>query len=282
MDNKVRSIFQNLNFVDLTLYQYGYQTCEPLHRNGPAVFNHFIFHYVRSGKGQLYSTDSSGNENCYRLEAGQGFLIWPKQKNIYIANEYDPWDYAWVEFDGLRAKELITLSGLTFDYPVYIAQNEDMHKVLAQEIAWITANANENPLKLIGHLYLFLDALIASSSVKRKVAGGSLRDFYVREALNYIQQHYAEPLTVEMIADYCKINRNYLGRIFRSVLSASPQEFIITYRMKKACELLKITDLSIGEVSQLVGYPNQLNFSRTFKKEMGKSPREWCRENHIR
>lgn len=281
MDKKLKSIFKNENFVDLTLYQYGYQECSPLHANGPVVFNHFIFHYVRSGKGSLQSTDAKGDTKVYNLEAGQGFLIWPKQKNRYIADEFDPWSYVWVEFDGMRAKELITLSGLTYNYPVYISKNEEARQTLEREIVWIAMHTDGDTLKLIGHLYLLLDALIESSSVKRKAADGSLRDFYIRESLNYIQQNYGRDLTVEGIADYCKINRSHLGRIFRGALDTSPQEFIITFRINKACEMLRITDLPIGEISQLVGYPNQLNFSRTFKKTIGQSPRQWRAKNKM-
>lgn len=280
MDNKVRAIFQNENFVDITLYQYGYQACDPLHRNGPVVYNHFLFHYVQKGKGVLYSTDSHGNTNKYCISAGQGFLIYPKQKNTYISDEYNPWSYAWVEFDGLRAKELVTQSGLTYDNPVFIADNPEFGQVLQQEINWITTHP-ESALKLIGHFYLFLDALIEASSSKRQMQSGSLRNFYIRESLNYIQQHYGDSLSVAEIAAYCKINRNYLGRIFRSVLDTSPQEFIITFRMNKACEILKTTESTIGEISRMVGYPNQLSFSRIFKRVIGTSPQKWRKANHL-
>lgn len=282
MSEKKRSIFSNESFVDLTLYQYGYEKCEPLHSFGPAVYNHFIFHYILSGQGQLRSTDDKGATNIYHLGAGQGFLIWPRQTNRYTADERNPWVYTWIEFDGLRAKELITYSGMTFNYPVYIAQNDEACQKMSDELLIITRDNGNSSLRLIGHLYLFLDALINSSSAKRKISGGSLREFYAREVLQYIGLHYHESITVEDIAAHCNINRNYLGKIFRSVFDESPQEFLIRYRINKACELLKITDRTIGEIGMTVGYPNQFNFSRTFKKVMGEPPREWRDYNKIR
>lgn len=45
--------------------------------------------------------------------------------------------------------------------------------------------------------------------------------------------------------------------------------------MSKAGELLKLTTLSIGDIGNAVGYPNQLHFSRAFKKIYGVSPRAW-------
>ena len=51
--------------------------------------------------------------------------------------------------------------------------------------------------------------------------------------------------------------------------------------MVKAAELLKLTDLSIGDIGNAVGYPNQLHFSRAFKHTYGISPREWRNKNKL-
>ena len=53
------------------------------------------------------------------------------------------------------------------------------------------------------------------------------------------------------------------------------------YRMAKAAELLKLTELSISDIGNAVGYPNQLHFSRAFKNVYGVSPREWRNKNQM-
>ena len=275
-------IFQNENFIDLSLYQYGYEECEPLHSFGPAVRNHFLFHYIFSGKGRLLSTDDKVKVNEYHLEGGQGFMIWPSQNNHYIADEKTPWVYGWVEFDGLKARELVTQAGLTFNYPVYISKDNNERERMKNELCHIINNKNSQPPQLIGHLYLFHSALIASSSLQKKPSGGSLREFYIREALSFIEQHYHEEIGVEDIAAYCRLDRSYLGKLFRNVLNITPHEFFIRYRINKACELMKITDRTIAEISKLVGYPNQFVFSRLFKKNMNLPPKEWRNSNKIK
>ena len=97
------SVFPNENFLDLRLFQYGWEQCAPLHSFGPFVRNHFLFHYVISGKGYLDANGSDGVTRRYTLEPDQGFLICPGQVNTYCADERDPWKYAWLEFGGLRA-----------------------------------------------------------------------------------------------------------------------------------------------------------------------------------
>ena len=49
MSNVLFSVFPNERFVDLGLYQYGWEQCTPLHSYGPYVRNHYLFHYVISG-----------------------------------------------------------------------------------------------------------------------------------------------------------------------------------------------------------------------------------------
>lgn len=59
----------------------------------------------------------------------------------------------------------------------------------------------------------------------------------------------------------------------------SPQEYLLAYRINKSCELLRTTELSIGEIALLVGYSNQFHFSRAFKNYMQQSPSEWKKKN---
>ena len=59
------------------------------------------------------------------------------------------------------------------------------------------------------------------------------------------------------------------------------QQFLISYRMGKAADQLKTTDLPIKDICENVGYPNQLHFSRAFKNTYGISPSEYRKQNHI-
>ena len=73
MPNVLFSIFPDEHFMDLTLYQFGYEKCAPLHSFGPFVRNHYLFHYVISGKGTLHSNDAHDNAAIYHLTEGSGF-----------------------------------------------------------------------------------------------------------------------------------------------------------------------------------------------------------------
>ena len=281
MSDILFSVFPNENFVDIGLYQYGWEQCEPLHSYGPYARNHYLFHYCISGTGTLISTDSKGESHTYQIKSGEGFLIYPKQINTYFADKNHPWEYTWVEFDGLRAKEIVETAGLSPDHPVYHSHSADLRQKMMEEMLYISHNSQESPFHLIGHTWLFLDYFMRSTETVRMKQDGSIRDFYIKEALSFIEQNFQNDISIEDIAACCGLNRSYFGKIFHDTIGRSPQEFLISYRMTKAAELLKITALSIADIGNAVGYPNQLHFSRAFKNVYGMSPRNWRMKNRL-
>ncbi|WP_251207890.1 AraC family transcriptional regulator [Acetatifactor aquisgranensis] len=279
MSEVIFSVFPSENFIDLGLYQFGWEQCDPSHSFGPAARNHYLFHLCLSGTGRLFAENSRGESIEYQIKSGQGFLLFPNQVATYIADHELPWEYVWIEFDGLRAKENIELAGFSPSQPVYRARHKDVYEMLKEEMLYIVHHKEETPFHLIGHLYLFMDSLVRSSSAPQTVKGGRLRDFYIKEAFSFIEQNFQNDISVEDIAAACGLNRSYFGKIFHESMGKTPQEFLISYRMTKATELLKLTDLSICDIGNVVGYPNQLHFSRAFKNVYGVSPRDWRYEH---
>ena len=271
MSDLLFSVFPNENFVDLGLYQYGWEQCAPAHSFGPAARNHYIFHYVISGTGTLLADDEHGNTTEWQVKSGQGFMLFPGQVNTYIADSKLPWEYTWVEFDG----------GLSPNEPVYHASSKELRNQMMEEMLYLSRHSEESPFHLIGHLYLFLDYFMRSAATVHVKQNGSIRNFYIKEALSYIEQNFQNDISVEDISAFCGLNRSYFGKIFHDTIGRSPQEFLISYRMTKAVELLKITSLSIADIGNAVGYPNQLHFSRAFKNTYGTSPRSWRNENKL-
>lgn len=279
MQNLIFSVFPNENFVDLGLYQFGWEQCKPAHSFGPAARNHYLFHYIISGKGTLIANDNKGNTNTFSIKSMQGFMIFPNQITTYIADQELPWEYVWVEFDGLRVKSILEAAGFTMDNPIYRASSKSLREDMMHEMLYLTQNRDSSPFHLIGHLYLFLDYLARSATGLCISNGGRLQDFYIQEALVYIEHNFQNDISIEDIAAVCGLNRSYFGKIFKKALGKTPQEFLLNYRMLKAAELLKLTSMPIGDISNAVGYANQLHFSRAFKKIYGISPREWRKQN---
>lgn len=274
--NKLKfSVFQDERFVDLNLYQFGWEQCEPLHSFGPYVRNHYLFHYVISGKGILHA-----NNTHYEIEGGTGFLIVPNEVTTYLADEHDPWNYAWIEFDGLAASSCLQRAGLSGKQPLYHPVSHEAGRKLQNQMMNIIDHNNDSSMYLIGQAFIFMDLLMRGSGHRESSSNKRLRDFYMKEALSFIEQHYHLDISIEDIADSCGLDRSYFGRIFRDTMGSSPQKFLMIYRMAKAEKLLKESKMPIGKISTMVGYSNQLHFSRAFKEIYGVSPRDY-RQTHF-
>ncbi len=279
MSEVIFSVFPMENFIDLGLYQFGWEQCDPSHSFGPAARNHYLFHYCLSGTGTLFAQNTKGDSIAYQVKSGQGFLLFPDQICTYIADHDLPWEYVWIEFDGLRAKETVELAGLSPNQPIYKARYKDIAETMKSEMMYIVNHKDESPFHLIGHLYLFIDSFVRSSTSAQIGKEDSVRDFYIKEAFSFIEQNFQNDISVEDIAAACGLNRSYFGKIFHESIGKTPQEFLISYRMTKATELLKLTELSIADIGNVVGYPNQLHFSRAFKNVYQVSPRQWRYEH---
>lgn len=275
-------IFPDENFVDLTLFQYGREACRPGQLFGPARRSHYLFHYILSGTGTLDHTSADGRSLHFNVRSGQGFLICPGEVNTYIADTEHPWEYMWVEFDGIRAVECLRLAGLSSDEPIYRDHSKALRQEMAAQMELLVSKNERSALATLGHFYLFMDLLIRSAAgYQPPQRDNSLRSFYVHEGIVFIEQNFQNDISIEEIAAHCGVNRSYFGKIFKQSVGKSPQEFLIYYRMTRAAELLKLTSLSIADVGKATGYPDQMHFSRAFRRYYGLSPSQWRSANRI-
>ena len=274
-------IFKDEHYIDLTIMQYGFEQCKPLHSFGPYVRNNYLFHYVVSGKGTLRANDEKDKMQEYSLEGGSGFIIEPEYVNTYMADEKEQWTYMWIEFAGLRARECVEAMGVSQLHPVYVPDTKEHGKEIEEKLRHFVFSEDHSSMSLIGQFYLLLDRMIQYSSTRRAPQDGKLSEFYAKEAIRYIETHYKEDVTVEDIAKNCQLERSYFGKIFKGVIGQSPQEFLVHYRMAKAAALLTTSDRQISEIGALVGYPNALHFSRAFKRVYQISPREYRQIHRI-
>ena len=267
---------KNRKFSDLYLCFCGYARCLPLHSFGPAVRPNYILHYIIKGKGRF----TVGNEE-YRLRGGQGFLIEPEVLTFYEADKEDPWTYVWIGFSGERAGEYLRDLGLGSGHPVYQCSNGEKLEKIVQTML---ANKNytvANEYLLEGLLYQFFSVLAENIEIgeRRREKDDNL---YIRKAVEYIQNHYSYPVQVGEIADYVGINRSYLCTLFKEHLHLSPKEYLTSFRITRAAQLLEITELSIESVAMSCGYQDTLGFSKIFKARMGVTPSAYRKKNEER
>lgn len=94
----------------------------------------------------------------------------------------------------------------------------------------------------------------------------------VRGAVHYMEEHYAESITLSDVSNYVSLSAEYLSRIFREETGIKFVVYLNNLRLKHALQLLETTNLKVYEVAERVGYSNLSYFSTVFKKNFGQNP----------
>lgn len=276
MNNVEFHLFNNQSYIDFYPIQFGKEKCTPLHSFGPSAKQHYLFHYITEGKGTFYI---SGKNTAYHLSAGQGFLMFPNQICSYEADEEEPWAYMWLEFDGLKSEHFLKSAGLSQKQPIFSHSSSPTDNPVYHSLQAIIENHQKRSAYVIAQSYLFINAIIEYSASHISTDHNDIKELYIREAINFIERNYQEPISVEDMANHCNLSKHYFSRLFKKEISISPQQFLIQYRLSKSCELLRNTSLNLQEIAEKIGYSNQFNYSIAFKRQYHHSPKAWRKEH---
>lgn len=273
MENNYKNsyIVKEKELVSLSVYNVGYQKCEPLYQWGPGIRDHYLIHYIIEGKG-IYQV----NGETYHLSKGDCFLVYPNTEIMYCADEKDPWEYAWVGFTGSDAPMILRATDFSKTNPCIFSleRGEEVKKQLLH-IYDARGNEFEHAVEMTGRLYTALAILMHSS---HKGNTQTSTNTYVQKSIEYISSNYAYPITVEDIASYVGLSRSQLFRSFQTVLQISPKEYLSEFRIKQSCYLLEHSSLSITAIANSIGFDNSLYFSKAFHKAKGMSPKEYRKQ----
>lgn len=125
---------------------------------------------------------------------------------------------------------------------------------------------------IVPHL-LFQKWLCTMVEQRRREAVMQHPDQAVQRTIEYLNEHYDKPVTVQQLAQMANVSRKWYTVKFKEMTSQNPSEYITSLRMKRAKELLNLTKDSIHEIARKVGYDDEHYFSRRFKQKVGESPR---------
>jgi len=240
----------------------GFEDCEPDHSFGPAVRSYYLIHYVLKGHG----TFSCGK--TYELSKGQCFLIVPGDVTFYKAAGDEPWSYLWIAFDGEFAKTILKRAGVDRENPIF--GNEAVAELFTELYDRLTGGSfPKDRAALVLASFLFS---VFSCLPQNDARSLTQVEKYVAQAKDYIESMYSYRITVEQLAQYCGLDRRYLCRIFKAHTGQTLMGYILNQRISRAKELLVSSALSVDAISRSVGYGDVFNFSKMFKKQVGRSP----------
>ena len=258
------------HFEELHLNFCGRSICHPGHHIGPAAHPGYVLHYILNGKGM-----SQVDGRTYHLHKDQGFLMEPDVMSSYEADLSDPWEYLWIGFEGSKAKDLLCEIGLGSQALTFDATCGEQLLCYINHILNCDLTGIQQELFLQGQLFHFLSCLSHEFSTRPNYFQHDKQNYYVRAAEEFIRAHFSEDIKVQDIADAIGISRSYLTILFQNILHSSPSDYLADFRITRAHEQLRITDIPVTKISENVGYQNPLVFTRAFKKKIGLTPSQY-------
>lgn len=113
-----------------------------------------------------------------------------------------------------------------------------------------------------------------------EASGSSHRIDQVKTVLEYIENHYAAPISLETLAKEAGMNPKYFCRFFHSITHQTPLDYVNCYRIEQAAQLLRATDLPVTAVSLECGFNDSSYFVKVFRKYRGLTPNQYRKQNH--
>lgn len=117
---------------------------------------------------------------------------------------------------------------------------------------------------------------IGQDGLLNKELEGATKNYdYVGFVKKYVAMNYTNDLSFADLAAAVHISRTHLSSLFRKEVGCTFPEYLAKYRVNKAIDIIKRENIQLSDIANMVGYKDYAHFSKTFKRQTGRSPREF-------
>lgn len=133
-----------------------------------------------------------------------------------------------------------------------------------------------------GMVYALLFEIVRYNGREAGQILGKNNSLQLESAIEYVGKNYANNFKVADLANECHMSETHFRRVFQEKMNMTPVEYVNFVRVKKACELIDRTDISMEDVAEKVGFITPSTFNRNFRRIIGTSPYRWKKrpDNH--
>lgn len=204
------------------------------------------------------------------VEYGEGevYLMEPNRVHRLRCISDGPLMQYCIEFHGALAPILCKEAGLTGLSRHTFYDTEKMKRIF-HDAVYETGNISESALvkMSLGLLYFAISQLDVGENADKVTQSG-----YVERAAQFMRDNYMYGIKASDAATSVGLTEKYLCRLFGRELGITPVEYLCRCRLERAMELLSSKELSVAEISRMVGIEDPTYFSRFIRTRTGKSP----------
>jgi AraC-like DNA-binding protein len=198
------------------------------------------------------------------LGPGCLFLLPPREKVFYRADDEEPWEYYFFNIVGENAGEWMESAGFSCGKLTYTDASDSALRHFARAFE-SAVNDPADSLSVLGELLLATARLCPGADMPR-------RESYAETAKRYMESNYYHPMRISDIAEYIGIDRTHLYREFIRDTGLSPQEWLLVYRLNQARRLMNRGDLTLTEIALSTGFCDLTHFSHAYREKYEAAP----------
>ncbi|MBK8045655.1 MAG: AraC family transcriptional regulator [Anaerolineales bacterium] len=214
--------------------------------------------------------------NRFTLQAGEALLLPAGLPHTYAASDREPWSIHWVHFRGLEGDYFAQL-------PPEPAHKLGVDMTCAREVEALFQQCYSiffggfvlprliYGSKLVHHL--LAELIYHNNSFSPSLRTGRFHS--LEPTFAYLVQNLQRSLSLADMANQAGLSESQFSHVFKQQTGHSPLTYFIHLKMQHACSLLTLTQLSIKEIAQEIGYADSYYFSRLFKKIIGVAPSDY-------
>ena len=239
----------------------------------PHTHSYTELFYIIGGNGQFQIDDER-----FPVRAHQLVIVNPNIIHTELSYEAHPLEYIVLGIEGLEISIPETNESR---YCVYTLPPENKVLTCMQNILLeMQEREPEHPMVCQAYMDILVVQLMRNTGTSMtQVSGNSPTNRQCATIRRYIDNHYKEQLTLDLLAAEANVNKYYLAHAYKQTYGISPINYMISRRIQEGKRLLVETDLSLSQISGILGFSSASYFSQSFRKAEGISPAEYRKTN---
>lgn len=229
------------------------------------------FHFFRCVEGE--GMVEAGQQH-FSLAKNMAMILFPNEPHCYYPMG-EPWLVDWITFGGSNAASILNYLEIDHSVAFDLPNPEITASIVCAFEELLRAQRPTAKLDVSCKMYELLVSLYGNAPAsKNRSREGRYKK--LEPVLRYIEQCYAQPLTLELLAQQAGVTPRHLCVLFREALHMRPFWYINTLRVNNCKRLLlEQRDISIAAAAALCGFENICYFNQTFKAIAGMSPSQF-------
>ncbi len=222
--------------------------------------------YLVNGAGYYHIGDKPE-----RVPGGNIIVYKPLEEQNYFYLENDQTELYWIHFTGTSASQLLRDLGLEDRHIYEVGIQTECIQLFDKIIHEIHIKNPQYHSFCISYLIQLLSRFSRESLLLEKNRR-ALKNKDIEDTIKRMQLEYQQDHSIGYYADRCNLSIYQFIRKFKKITQISPAKYIEKIRIDRSRELLSDTDLSVHEISDIIGFNDPFYFSKVFKKNTGLSP----------